>query len=65
MGTSLVDVVVDIDTLLEVPTADNSWGLCCRRLDNNNMYIFQIRNDGSYSIAAKIDGEWMSLADWA
>lgn len=63
-GGDYVDVVVEVDTRIDTPTPDNSWGLVCRYQDADNQYAFEIGNDGLYVVYALFAGEFVQLTDW-
>lgn len=64
-GQDFSDVVIDVDTTQETSAVDNSWGVMCRFQDESNSYMFQITNDGLYSVYRLKNGEYVALADWA
>jgi len=64
VGGDYVDIVVEVDTRIDTPTPDNSWGLFCRYQDTDNQYAFEIGNDGLYVIYALVGGEFVQLSDW-
>ncbi|MFQ5921817.1 MAG: hypothetical protein ACE5M4_03155 [Anaerolineales bacterium] len=64
VGGDYGDVVVEVDTRIDIPTTDNSWGLFCRYLDADNQYAFEIGNDGLYVIYALVGGDPVQLTDW-
>ena len=63
-GTDYDDVVVEVDTRIDSPTPDNSWGVFCRYNDADNQYGFEIGNDGLHVIYALVSGEFIQLTDW-
>ena len=44
VGSDYDDIVVEVDTRVDSPTSDNSWGVFCRYSDPNNQYGFEIGN---------------------
>ena len=58
------DVDVQVDTVLESPTVDNSWGVFCRYRDVDNYYALEIGSDGLFTIYAIVAGQYVTLADW-
>ena len=64
VGSDYNDIVVEVDTRVDSPTSDNSWGVFCRYGDPNNQYGFEIGNDGLHIIYALVDGEYQQLTDW-
>jgi len=64
VGTDYDDIVVEVDTRIDSPTPDNSWGIFCRYSDADNQYGFEIGNDGLYVIYALVGGEFIQLTDW-
>jgi hypothetical protein len=64
VGSDYDDIVVEVDTRVESPAFDNSWGVFCRYQDANNYYGFEIGNDGLHVIYALADGEFQQLTNW-
>ena len=64
VGSAYDDVVIEVDTRIDIPTADNSWGVFCRYEDADNQYVFEIGNDGLHIIYALVGGEYVQLTDW-
>jgi len=58
------DVIIDVDTVLETPAGDNSYGVICRSMSDGSLYSFDIDAIGAYSINALIGGQWETLTDW-
>ena len=58
------DLMIEVDTTQKVSTVDNYWGVICRYQDESNYYIFEISNDGFYTILALVNGGWVTLVDW-
>jgi len=63
-GQHFTNFVIDVDTIQDVPAEDNSYGIVCRYQDEENFYLFEISNDGYFSISALVNNEWMTLVDW-
>jgi hypothetical protein len=57
VGGDYGDVVIEVDTHLDTPTSDNSWGVFCRYQDEENQYAFEIGNDGLYLVYALGSGD--------
>ena len=58
------DVIIDVDTILESPSGDNSYGVICRNMSDGSLYSFDIDTTGYYSIIARIGNNWDILVDW-
>lgn len=64
-GLTVEDVSIDVEaTLIEGPQ-DNGFGIIARRLDDENLYSFQISSDGYFLIQKRLRGQWRNLSgDW-
>lgn len=58
------NVVIDIDTVQKIHQEDSVTGIICRYLDDNNFYVFQIAQDGTYQILKVRGGGGEALVDW-
>ncbi|MDK2980466.1 MAG: serine protease Do [Chloroflexota bacterium] len=63
-GESLTDMVVRIQAQVEQSSGDGEYGLICRYQDDNNMYMFEITEDGYYAIYKLYRGDWTPLIDY-
>ena len=63
-GRSFANFVLEVDTIADKVTRDESWGVVCRYQDSENFYLFEISADGYYAVNALVDGEWTTLSDW-
>jgi S1-C subfamily serine protease len=63
-GESLTDVVVAINAQVEQSSTDGEYGLICRYLNDDNMYMFEITQDGYYAIYKLYKGDWSPLIDY-
>lgn len=63
-GESLTNVVVEINAQVEQSSSDGEYGLICRYLDDDNMYMFEITQDGYYAIYKLYNGSWSPLIDY-
>jgi hypothetical protein len=63
INTEFIDVAVEVD-VENLGKDDNATGITCRDIDQRNFYLFQISNNGSFSIWKIIDNEWQSLKNW-
>lgn len=64
-GLALGDFTLDVEaTPIEGP-ADNGYGLVVRRVDDENLYCFQISSDGYFRVQKRVKGKWIDLTgDW-
>jgi hypothetical protein len=63
-GLSFTDITVQVRARQVQTALDNSWGIACRYQNSQNYYGFEIRNDGAYSIYARVSGKAVPLQDW-
>lgn len=63
-GEDLEDVIVEIDARVEQSSGDGEFGLICRYKDDNNMYMFEVTQDGYYAIYRMLNGTWSPLVDY-
>ncbi len=64
-GETLSDVIVEINAKVEQSSGDGEFGLICRYQDDDNMYMFEITQDGYYAIYRMLEGTWSPLIDYA
>ena len=65
-GTELSgDIFVTVDTELQGGVPNTSMGLVFHRLDNDNLYLFRIQNNGWYQFLVLYEDEWETLIEWA
>jgi 3-keto-disaccharide hydrolase len=64
-GLALADFTLDVDaTPLDGPD-DNGYGIIARRIDDENLYSFQVSGDGYFIIQKRVKGKWTNLTgDW-
>ncbi len=64
-GLDVGDLVMEVEARpLEGPE-DNGYGIIVRRVDDENLYSFQISSDGYFIIQKRIKGRWINLTgDW-
>ncbi len=63
-GEVQADVVMQIDARVEKSSQDGEYGLICRAQDENNLYIFEVTQDGFFAIYKLRDGSWYPLVDY-
>lgn len=64
-GLALADFTLDVDAEPLDGPDDNGYGIIARRVDDENLYSFQISGDGYFIIQKRVKGEWTNLAgDW-
>lgn len=64
-GDTFEDIALSIDAKqLDGRDGDGNFGLVCRSVDIDNMYTFDITNDGWYSISKLKDQEWTFLVPY-
>lgn len=59
------DALIEVDTYSVQPVGDNAFGLVCRFTDYQSYYLFEIREDGTYGIFAKVGGSLNNLTGLA
>lgn len=63
-GENLTDVVIKINAKVEQSSGDGEFGLFCRYQDGNNLYMFEVTQDGYYAIYRMLNGAWSPLIDY-
>jgi len=63
-GEWLQDVIIEIDADVERSSQNGDYGVICRYQDDNNLYMFEITQDGYYAIYKLAEGEWYPLIDY-
>lgn len=63
-GLSFTDMTVQVTARQIQRAAGSSWGVVCRYQDAGSYYAFEIRDDGAYTIYARVSGEIVPLQDW-
>lgn len=64
-GLMVDDVSIDVDAALIEGPQDNGFGIIARRIDDENLYSFQISSDGYFLIQKRLKGQWHNLTgDW-
>lgn len=64
-GLMVDNVSIDVEAILIEGPQDNSFGIIARRLDDENLYSFQISSDGYFLIQKRLKGRWRNLSgDW-
>ena len=61
---NLEDVILAVNIKVEQSSTDGEYGLICRYLDDDNMYMFEITQDGYYAIYKLYNGSWSPLIDY-
>ena len=59
------DFEVEVEAKQEDGSEENSYGLLFRFQDRDNFYRFDISGDGYYLFSKFVNGEWVTLVDWA
>ena len=63
-GESYSDVVIEINARVEQSSTDGEYGLLCRYQDDDNLYMFEVTQDGYYAIYKLLNGNWVPLIDY-
>ena len=61
-GQSFGDVRVEVDATKSIGPEDNSFGLVCRFVDNDNFYFFVVSSDGYQAIGKYQAGQFSYLS---
>lgn len=56
------DVAIEVEATYQVAGSDFGSGLIVRGLDSNNQYVFIVRQDGTYFIRRRLDGQETTLS---
>jgi hypothetical protein len=65
-GVVLSDVDLSFDAVVQEGTPANaSFGVTCRRVDADNRYLFDVSNDGHYTLNKSVKGQFSKIVDWA
>jgi hypothetical protein len=49
---------------VEQSSTDGEYGLICRYLNDDNMYMFEVTQDGYFAIYKSYNGTWSPLIDY-
>ena len=64
-GKTFSDLTLDVDATPLSGPDDNDYGVIVRRVDDENLYRFEISGDGYYNVQKRVQGKWEKLApDW-
>jgi TolB protein len=61
----VADFEIEVEARQEDGDVKNSYGLLFRFTDRENFYRYDISGDGFYLLSKFVDGEWVTLVDWA
>jgi serine/threonine protein kinase len=64
-GLDLSDVIITVDFTPVSTNQDGSYGVYCRRVDDNNGYMFEFSQKGSFRILKRQNGEYVYLSEFA
>lgn len=59
------NIAVNVDVNIEQPTVAGDIGVLCRYQDEDNHYALEVTEDGYYTIWKRINGEVITIVDWA
>jgi tRNA A-37 threonylcarbamoyl transferase component Bud32 len=64
LGYSYSNVQISVDTRVDNPTGNSSYGLICRYQNEGEFYGFAFSEDGYYTIWLRMNDEYTYLVDW-
>jgi hypothetical protein len=61
----LENIVINVDVNIEQATHDGDIGVLCRYRDADNHYALEVSEDGYYTIWKRVNGEVITIVEWA
>jgi S1-C subfamily serine protease len=63
-GEYLTATIVEVNAQVEKSSTDGEYGVICRYVDDENLYMFEVTQDGYYAIYKLLKGSWTPLIDY-